>query len=63
MYVVKMFIVLGRLFVHICRGESTGEGFRPHGKAQSCKFTKKYLFGSFQLEKHKATTVGSSSDC
>ena len=39
MYVVKIFIVLGRLFMHISRGESTGERFRPHGKAQSCKFS------------------------
>ena len=36
MYVVKMFIVLGRM--RVSRGVSTGEGFGPRGKAQSCKF-------------------------
>ena len=33
MYVVKMLIVLGRLFMRVSRGMSNGEGFRPHGKA------------------------------
>ena len=36
MYVVKMLIVLGSM--RISRGVSTGEGFGPHGKAQSCTF-------------------------
>ena len=60
MYVVKMFIVLERLFMHISRGQSTGEGFRPHGKAQTCKFLSST--GLEPLEKHKATNVGPSSD-
>ena len=38
MYVVKMFTVLGRLFVRVSRGVSTAEGFGPHGKEQNCKF-------------------------
>ena len=37
MCVVKMFTVLERLFMHISREEGTGKGFRPHGKARSCK--------------------------
>ena len=61
MYVVKMFIVLERLSMHISRGESTGEGFRPHGKAQGCKFFISST-GLEPLRKHKATDVGPSSD-
>ena len=40
MFVVKMFLVLGRLFMRVSRGVSTGEGLGPHGKVQNCKFPK-----------------------
>ena len=60
MYVVKTFIVLERLFMHIPRGESTGEGFRPHRKHKAVNVLSSSCLEP--LRKHKASNVGPSSD-